>query len=120
MPITGKPRNWSCEFDGNIVADSGGGLVVSCELPLDDVLYHWGQDYVFKGPISVRAFVSGDRSGVSVELSLKGKGEVPCARCLEPASLAISGDFLYFYRPLPEMRKEQGKQPKGQARRTLF
>lgn len=101
MPITVKPGSWSWVFDGKSIVDSGKVLDLSCELFLDDVLSYWGQNYLFRGPVSVRALVRGERSGISVELSLKGTGEVPCARCLEPAPLDISGVFLYFYRPLP-------------------
>jgi len=109
MPLTEKPGNWSCIVDGKAVVDSGAILDLSCEMPLGDVVRYWGQDYTFRGPLSVRVLVSGDRTCLSVNLSLKGTAEVPCARCLEPALLDISGDFLYFYRPLPEC--SEGAEP---------
>jgi len=89
--IREKPREWSCAFDSGAVAVSSEPVSISCELPLSGCIEHWGQEYRFNDPVLVSATVTGDTSGMVVELAIEARTEVDCARCLEPTPLEISG-----------------------------
>lgn len=95
-----KPDEWSCRFKGIEVVESSVPVDLLWTLPLKGFIDHWSQLYLFPGEISAKARVSGNRSGLSVDLAVSAHATVACARCLSDAPLEISRDFRYFYKPL--------------------
>ncbi|HOI81316.1 MAG: DUF177 domain-containing protein [Thermovirgaceae bacterium] len=117
--IREKPREWSCAFDSGAVAVSSEPVSISCELPLSGCIEHWGQEYRFNDPVLVSATVTGDTSGMVVELAIEARTEVDCARCLEPTPLEISEVFRYFYKSLPETEGVPGQEKDAESDEDL-
>lgn len=79
------------------------------DLALDPGAIDFGEELIQKGPLAVqgRAEVIEEHRGpkeivsdIRLRGSYKGEVEVPCARCLEPVSMASEGQFDLIFRPL--------------------
>jgi uncharacterized protein len=79
------------------------------DLALDPGAIDFGEELTQKGPLAVqgRAEVIEEHRGpkeivsdIRLRGSYKGEVEVPCARCLEPVSMASEGQFDLIFRPL--------------------
>jgi uncharacterized protein len=91
------PNGWKQMFRFGSVPKSGSPVEVSFDLFLSAPVSHWGLLYSFSEPLSalVSAYYSDGR--VVMDVSLRGRGTVPCARCLEPAGLEINGKLRYLF-----------------------
>ena len=79
------------------------------DLALDPGAIDFGDELAQKGPLAVqgRADVIEEHRGpkeivsdIRIRGTYKGDVEVPCARCLEPVSMASEGQFDLLFRPL--------------------
>lgn len=66
---------------------------------------YWGQEYLFPEGFHVEASVCWLDDATRVALRVEGAVLVECARCLEPVSLAINENFVYFYTLRPECER---------------
>jgi uncharacterized protein len=79
------------------------------DLALEPGASDYGEELVQKGPLAVqgRAEVIEEHRGprdiisdIRLRGTYKGEVEVPCARCLEPVTHAVEGQFDLIFRPL--------------------
>jgi uncharacterized protein len=79
------------------------------DLALDPGAVDYGEELTQKGPLAVegRAEVIEEHRGprdivsdIRLRGSYQGEVEVPCARCIEPVTIPVAGQFDLIFRPL--------------------
>jgi len=96
MVITKMPDNWIFRLD---IPNPDDSEIVekSWSINIADEIAYVGQNYSFPSPLNVEARGNWSKPAFYVEIAVESKIEVPCRRCLDPAMVAINGNFSYLY-----------------------
>lgn len=101
--------NWEYSLVVSSVPKDGSHFKDSFLLNVNKPIYYWSQLYNFTSPIEVEVEVGRTEGRLAASISVKGKTEMPCSRCLMPAKVAIDGTLNYFFslRPNKFLKEEE-------------
>ena len=109
------PSHWKHRLVLPAVPKNGEPYEDEFSVKLDKPVSYWSQLYTLKSPLDVRVEAFRSEGRVLAAISISAKAEVPCARCLEPAGVAIEGNLRYLFslRPDEQIEKEDDSAADG-------
>lgn len=115
MAITEMPTDWI--FRINLPKpDDLEEVHKSWDIEVHSGIAYVGQNYRFLEPLAVRVRGNWTRPAFFVKIEINSLVEVPCRRCLDPATVAINGKFSYLYSLSPEEKHSDGHGDDGYVR----
>lgn len=92
------PSNWKYRLILSAVNRDGTPFEDSISLGINKKLSYWSQIYTFTAPVNadIEAYRTAE-GRLFLSVSIETEAEVPCARCLEPAAVAVKGSLRYLF-----------------------
>jgi uncharacterized protein len=109
--VKAPPDNWDCEVLISRIPRDGSSYSETFDLPLEDAVEHWGQEYVPLGPVSATIESSFANGKILTRVSVLAGFSVPCSRCLSETGLAITGELRYLFASRPLKDENSGEDP---------
>ena len=101
------PENWKYRLILSAVSRDGTPFEDSVSLVIDKKLSYWSQVYTLKTPVDAEIEAPRTSEGrLFLSVSITSEAEVPCARCLEPAAIAVKGSLRYLFSLRPNEYSE--------------
>lgn len=100
--IENVPQLWRHILPLSAVPKDGTPYVDNFELALEAPVSYLGQQYTPKSPVDVNLLVYRAEGRLLADIAVKADMSVPCARCLEPAGIAINGNLRYLFSLRPD------------------
>ena len=109
------PNNWKRRLVLSAVPKDGTLYEDEFSVTADRPVSYWGQIYTLTSPLLATIRVFRTEGRILADISVSGNASVPCARCLEPAKVAISGELRYLFslRQDDNSEKNQDGSPDG-------
>lgn len=103
--IEAVPNSWHHRLVIPAVPKDGTPFTESFFVSADRKISYWGQLYSVEGPLEVKVEAYRTEGRIITSISVSGRLNVPCSRCLEPAGVAIEGELRYLF----SLDKEEDK-----------